>query len=229
MSFTNSPKQDQKRGIRTFHARQGRISPLTAKTITSHQGSFILDPQAPFDPIATFGATPVIFDIGCGFGEATTAMAAAQPQIAIVAFDVHVRGIARLLQEVDHGNLTNVRALNTDAVSYLNHMVPNDCLDGVRIYFPDPWPKARHNKRRLIQPDFVRLLVSAMKSGATLHCATDWQPYAEHMLKVLTNCSELTNTVQDFAPRPQWRPVTRYESAGIAKGHKIFDLIFRRT
>ena len=217
------------RRVRSFHSRQGRISPLNARTLESHRTKYLLQSHQVIDLIAQFGYKDVVLDIGCGFGEATVAMAQAQPDIGILAIEVHIRGVARLLQGVDTAGVTNIRAVNTDAVPYIRDCLPANSLAGARIYFPDPWPKARHHKRRLIQQDFVGLLATKLAPGAFLHCATDWQPYAEHMLEVLNASPDFCNTVESYLPRPTWRPLTRYEQAGIDKGHRVFDLFFTKN
>jgi tRNA (guanine-N7-)-methyltransferase len=188
----------------------------------------LLEPHQAINLRDVFNQERVVLEIGCGFGEATVAMATVEPDVGIIALEVHTRGVARLLQNVDAAGLTNIRVANTDAVPFIRDCIAPLSLDGARIFFPDPWPKARHNKRRLIQPEFASLLASRLAPGAFLHCATDWQPYAEHMLEVLTASADFTNTTQNYLPRPDWRPLTRYEQAGLDKGHAVFDLLFIR-
>jgi tRNA (guanine-N7-)-methyltransferase len=195
--------------------------------LESHRTKYLLEPHQAINLRDVFNQERVVLEIGCGFGEATVAMATAEPDVGIIALEVHTRGVARLLQNVDAAGLTNIRVANTDAVPFIRDCIPPLSLHGTRIFFPDPWPKARHNKRRLIQPEFASLLASRLAPGAFLHCATDWQPYAEHMLEVLT-ASDFTNTTQNYTPRPDWRPLTRYEQAGLDKGHAVFDLLFMR-
>jgi tRNA (guanine-N7-)-methyltransferase len=188
----------------------------------------LLEPHQAINLRDVFNQERVVLEIGCGFGEATVAMATVEPDVGIIALEVHTRGVARLLQNVDAAGLTNIRVANTDAVPFIRDCIAPLSLHGARIFFPDPWPKARHNKRRLIQPEFASLLASKLAPGAFLHCATDWQPYAEHMLEVLTASADFTNTTQNYLPRPDWRPLTRYEQAGLDKGHAVFDLLFIR-
>jgi tRNA (guanine-N7-)-methyltransferase len=195
--------------------------------LESHRTKYLLEPHQAINLRDVFNQERVVLEIGCGFGEATVAMATAEPDVGIIALEVHTRGVARLLQNVDAAGLTNIRVANTDAVPFIRDCIAPLSLHGTRIFFPDPWPKARHNKRRLIQPEFASLLASRLAPGAFLHCATDWQPYAEHMLEVLT-ASDFTNTTQNYTPRPDWRPLTRYEQAGLDKGHAVFDLLFMR-
>jgi len=215
--------------IRSYKTRQGRASDLTTDTMNRLGPRFLLDPEQAFDPIASFGRDlPVMLEIGSGSGEATIAMAANDPAVSIVAIEVHTRGVARLLQRLDAESIDNVRIVHSDAVPYLRDCLAPSSLMGARIYFPDPWPKGRHHKRRLLQKPFIDLLTSRLSDGAVLHCATDWQPYAGHMLQVLTSADGLENTCEAFAPRPAWRPLTRYESAGLDKGHDVYDLVFKR-
>jgi tRNA (guanine-N7-)-methyltransferase len=196
--------------------------------LESHRTKYLLEPHQAINLRDVFNQERVVLEIGCGFGEATVAMATVEPDVGIIALEVHTRGVARLLQNVDAAGLTNIRVANTDAVPFIRDCIAPLSLDGARIFFPDPWPKARHNKRRLIQPEFASLLASRLAPGAFLHCATDWQPYAEHMLEVLTASADFTNTTQNYLPRPDWRPLTRYEQAGLDKGHAVFDLLFIR-
>lgn len=229
-SFTTDPSAAEASDrIRSFKARQGRISALTSSTLTTLGARYLIAPERAFDAKRAFGHDlPVIVEIGCGFGEATMAMAAREPHTAIVAIDVHTRGVARLMQRLQAESISNVRVVHDDAVAFLTDAVMPGSLAGVRIFFPDPWPKARHHKRRLVQRPFVDMLTARLAPEAVLHMATDWAPYAEKMLSVLTACPGLQNTHEEYAPRPDWRPLTRYESAGLDKGHDVYDLVFVR-
>jgi tRNA (guanine-N7-)-methyltransferase len=173
---------------------------------------------------------PVVLEIGFGMGEATAEMAAADPDTGILAVDVHTPGQGNLLRLAEERGLTNIRVGNGDAVTLLREMLAPGTLSGLRIYFPDPWPKKRHHKRRLIQPEFLDLAAGPLRSGALVHCATDWEPYAEQMLDVFSGHEEFENTQLDggFAPRPAIRPRTRFEAQGLKKGHKVRDVLFRR-
>ncbi len=177
-----------------------------------------------------FGGLPVVMEIGFGMGEATALMAAEDPDTGILAVDVHTPGQGNLLVLAERNGLSNIRVANGDAIILLQKMLPPDSLDGLRVYFPDPWPKKRHHKRRLIQPEFLTLAARRMKPGAVLHCATDWEPYAEQMLDVLTAHPDFENTRADggFAPRPAFRPLTRFEGQGLDKGHVVHDLLIAR-
>ena len=188
-------------------------------------------PVVNLDTAAWFGrSAPVVLEIGFGMGEATAEMASADPDTGIIAADVHTPGQGNLLRLAERAGLTNVRVANGDAILLLREMLPERSLAGLRIFFPDPWPKKRHHKRRLVQPEFVALAASRLAPDAVLHCATDWAPYAEWMLEVIGASEEFVNTAPDggFAPRPANRPVTRFERQGLAKGHRVRDLVFRR-
>jgi len=161
-------------------------------------------------------------------GDATAQIATALPGTDFIGIEVHVPGVGALLKHIGESGLTNLRIIQHDAVEVLQKMVPPAGLDGVHVFFPDPWHKTRHNKRRLIQPPFVQLLASRLAPGAYLHCATDWQPYAEQMLEVLQAEPTLANTTSGYAPRPAYRPQTKFENRGLKLGHGVWDLMFKR-
>jgi tRNA (guanine-N7-)-methyltransferase len=222
--------------IRSFHPRKGRMSDAQRAALSRLWQAYGIrvDGKAPLDLDAFFGspALPVVLEIGFGMGDATAAMAAADPDTGILAVDVHTPGHGNLLRRIESGGLRNVRLAEGDAVVLLRDQLAPASLTGLRIYFPDPWPKARHHKRRLIQPEFLALALSRLRPGSLVHCATDWEPYAEQMLEVLGASAELENLHPDgdqgYAPRPAWRPVTKFERQGIAKGHVVRDLLFLR-
>ncbi|MBF9130834.1 tRNA (guanosine(46)-N7)-methyltransferase TrmB [Plantactinospora sp. S1510] len=192
-------------------------------------GWSVPDEGAPIDLVALFGRrAPVVLEIGSGMGDATAAMAAADPGRDYLAVEVHTPGIANLLALTERHGLTNVRIARGDALDLVRYLLPPDALDAVHAFFPDPWPKPRHHKRRLIQPEHVALLRSRLVPGGTLHCATDWAEYAESMLQTLTADPGLVNPYADYALRPAHRPVTKFERRGTAAGRRIFDLIFHR-
>ncbi len=175
---------------------------------------------------------PVVVEIGFGTGEATAAMAAVDPATNLLAVDVHTPGFGQLLARVAEQGLDNVRVVSGDAVELFRDMLAPGSLAGIRMYFPDPWPKARHHKRRLVRTDFVALAVSRLASGATLHLATDWPDYADQMRQVLDSEPSLVKAFDasvDPADRPARRPVTRFERAGLAKGHRVVDLVYVRA
>jgi len=184
---------------------------------------------APLDFAATFGRrAPVILEIGFGMGETTAAIAAARPQDDFLGLEVHGPGVGALLNRVDAAGLSNVRVIQHDAVDVIAHMIPAASLAGIHIYFPDPWPKKRHHKRRLLQPAFVRALADRLSAGGYLHAATDWDEYAQEILATFSAEPLLANTTADFAPRPAWRPQTKFETRGLKLGHGVRDLVFRR-
>jgi tRNA (guanine-N7-)-methyltransferase len=170
---------------------------------------------------------PRFLEIGFGMGETTAAMAAAEPASDFLGIEVHSPGVGSLLKHLAERQLTNVRIIQHDAVEVLEHMLPAESFDGAHVFFPDPWPKKRHHKRRLLQPPFVALLVSRLKRGGYLHVATDWQEYADEILSVLRAEPALDNTAEAFAPRPEHRPVTKFETRGLKLGHGVWDLVFR--
>lgn len=219
--------------ITTFYPRRGRVSGRHEDALTRlwpTYGVTIADPYPLLDPAALFGRrAPLVLEIGSGMGDATVAMAAADPGRDYLAVEVFPPGLGNLLAVVEERGLANVRVAQGDALHLLRHMLAPDSLDAVHVYFPDPWPKARHHKRRLIQPDNVALLRSRLAVGGVLHCATDWADYAEQMAEVLDGADGLANLHDGFAPRPAHRPVTKFEQRGIAAGRRIFDLLYRRT
>jgi len=185
--------------------------------------------ERPLDRVAAFGRdAPLVLEIGFGMGEATAAIAAASPGLDFLGIEVHPPGVGALLQRIEALGLCNVRIVQHDAVAVLSHMIAPRSLAGAMVLFPDPWPKKRHHKRRLIQPPFVSLLASRLASGATLHLATDWEPYALHMLQVLIAEPSLVSMADGFAPRPAYRPATKFERRGERLGHASRDLVFRR-
>ena len=171
---------------------------------------------------------PVTLEIGCGMGETTAAIAGANPAQNYIGLEVYPAGVGSLLALIDANQLTNVRVISHDAVLVLQHMIAKASLAGINVFFPDPWHKKRHHKRRLVQPPTVSLMASRLQAGGILHCATDWMPYAEQMLEVLTAAAELENCAEAYHPRPDWRPLTKFEKRGLKLGHEVRDLIFRR-
>lgn len=225
------------RRIRSFVTRAGRVSTGQRRALDELGPRFVV-PYAPLAPEAAaqgadwdavFGRrAPRVLEIGFGMGASTAEIAALRPNDDFIGVEVHEPGVGALLKLIGEQNLTNIRIIQHDAVEVLEQMIAPASLDGVHIFFPDPWHKARHHKRRLIQPKFVQLLVSRMKPGAYLHCATDWQNYAEQMLEVLGAEPALENTAADYAPRPDYRPVTKFERRGLRLGHGVWDLVFKR-
>jgi len=217
--------------IRSFVVRAGRIGPGQARALATLAPRFVLPfVAAPVDFARVFGrVAPLAVEIGFGMGSATAAIAAAAPHVDFVGIEVHPPGVGALLQRIDEQRLDNVRIVQHDAVEVLESMIAPASLAAIHVFFPDPWHKKRHHKRRLIQPPFVRLLSSRLAPGATLHCATDWLPYAEQMLAVLGAEPTLANAAGDgFAPRPPSRPLTKFEQRGLDRGHGVRDLVFTR-
>ena len=230
MTAATEVRDAEHRPVRSYVLRQGRMSPAQQRALD------VLLPRlgiayAPerLDMVAAFGRiAPVILEIGFGMGETTAAIAAAHPERNFLGLEVHGPGVGALLNRVDAAGLTNVRVIQHDAVDVVAHMIPPASLAGIHVYFPDPWPKKRHHKRRLLQPGFVHALTQRLVPGGYLHAATDWDDYAQEILVTLTAEPLLANTVPDFAPRPAWRPLTKFEARGLQLGHGVRDLVFRR-
>jgi tRNA (guanine-N7-)-methyltransferase len=219
------------RSIRSFVLRAGRMGSGQQRALEEHGPSFILPYSAgPLDLTVTFGRTaPKILEIGFGMGESTASIAASQPENDYLGVEVHTPGVGALLKRIGAAGLGNLRIIHHDAVEVLEHMIAESSLDGVHVFFPDPWHKKRHHKRRLIQPAFIARLAGKLRPGGYLHLATDWQDYAEQMLAVLQAEPSLANTVPDYAPRPAYRPLTKFEQRGLRLGHGVWDLVFRRV
>ncbi len=171
---------------------------------------------------------PTILEIGFGMGETTAKIAAQHPENNFIGIEVHSPGVGSLLKQIAEHELTNVRVIQHDAVEVVRDMIAPGSLRGIHVFFPDPWPKKRHHKRRLLQPAFVSALSQCLERGGYLHVATDWQEYAEHILEVLTAEPTLENSAQHFAPRPAHRPQTKFETRGLRLGHGVWDMIFHR-
>jgi tRNA (guanine-N7-)-methyltransferase len=221
---------DPKYHIRSYVLRQGRVSNAQRRAHDELLPRFgVPYAAAPVDLKALFGrSAPRILEIGFGMGETTADIAAAHPSNDYLALEVHTPGVGSLLKEIDARGLSNLRIIQHDALDVLEHMVAPESFDGAHIFFPDPWPKKRHHKRRLVQPPFIALLTSRLKHGGYVHVATDWEEYAQQILEVLTNEPALENTAQGYAPRPESRPLTKFEQRGLRLGHGVWDLVFRR-
>jgi tRNA (guanine-N7-)-methyltransferase len=218
--------------IRSFVLRAGRMGSGQVRALSELGPHYVL-PYVPklldFDNV--FGRhAPRVLEIGFGMGAATAEVAAAQPDTDFLGIEVHEPGVGALLKTIGERQLGNLRIVQHDAVQVLANMVAPASLAGVHIWFPDPWHKKRHNKRRLIQPDFVSQLVRYLAPGGYLHCATDWEPYAQQMLEVLSQEPALQNQAgAGFAPRPAWRPLTKFEQRGLNLGHGVWDLLYARS
>ncbi len=218
------------RRIKSYVLRAGRMGSGQSRALVELSPQFVLPfSTSPLDVVKAFGrAAPLVVEIGFGMGQATAAIAAARPRDNFLGIEVHEPGVGALLQRISQQQLLNLRIVQHDAVAVLSDMIAPATLAAAHVFFPDPWPKKRHWKRRLIQPPFVALLASRLAPGGTLHCATDWQPYAEQMLEVLSTEALLENTAADYAPRPAYRPLTKFENRGLALGHGVWDLVFAR-
>jgi tRNA (guanine-N7-)-methyltransferase len=184
----------------------------------------------PLDLDALFGRrAPRVLEIGCGMGETTARIAAAQPGTDFIGLEVHAPGVGSLLRQAAELGLANLRVIQHDAVEVVAAMIPEGSLAGVHVFFPDPWPKKRHHKRRLLKPAFVRALALRLAKGGYLHVATDWEDYAQEILATLAAEPLLANTVTGFAPRPDYRPLTKFEARGLKLGHGVWDVVFRRV
>ena len=217
--------------IRSFVLRQGRVSNAqrrACETLLPQYGILFSENLLDLDQV--FGRqAPKILEIGFGMGESTAIIAQSHPENDYLGIEVHTPGVGSLLNQIEQHGLTNLRIIQYDAVAVLQHMLPAACLDGVHIFFPDPWPKARHHKRRLIQPAFVARLCNHLKPGGYIHVATDWEEYAVQILQVLSQEQQLSNTAADYAPRPDYRPLTKFEQRGIKLGHGVWDLISQKN
>jgi len=217
--------------IRSFVLRQGRVSNAQRRAVDTLMSVYgiayqpgLLDFEKIFERRA-----PTILEIGFGMGETTALIAQAHPENNYLGIEVHTPGVGGLLKLIAEQGLTNLRLIQHDAVEVLEHMIAPATLSGAHIFFPDPWPKKRHHKRRLIQPAFVALLASRLAPGAYLHAATDWQEYAEQILAVFAADALLVNAAPGYAPRPDYRPLTKFETRGLALGHGVWDIVFRKT
>ena len=223
------------RTVRSFVLRAGRTTAGQAKAFTDVGPRFLLPYTAqPLDFAASFERqAPTILEIGFGMGEATAQIAALRPQDNFLCCEVHTPGVGALLKRIAEQSLTNIRIVQHDAVEVIDHMLLLQSLDGVHIFFPDPWHKTKHNKRRLIQPPLIAKLAARLKPGGYLHCATDWAPYAQQILAVLSAEPLLGNTAGPhaggYAPKPDYRPLTKFENRGLKLGHGVWDLVFTRA
>lgn len=221
---------EQHRGIVSFVNRGGRMT-VGQRRAWERDWARLGSELAELPPLDEwFGRNaPVLLEIGSGMGEATAALAAAEPERNYLVAEVYPPGLAQLLLRVEELELSNLRMVRGDAVELVTEQLPADFLDGVRIFYPDPWPKKRHHKRRLIAPEFISTLASRMAPGARLHLATDWADYAEWMLEVCSGEPLLRNEYADYAPRPEWRPRTKFERRAELEGRPSSDLMFTRV
>jgi tRNA (guanine-N7-)-methyltransferase len=217
------------RKIRSFIRRQGRLTAGQQAALEQHWDKYCLDPAKPFDPQAVFGRTaPLFLEIGFGNGDCLAQMAAHNLQYDYLGIEVHRPGVRHLLLRLEQQSSNNVRVYCHDAIEILEQCLPSACLSGVHLFFPDPWPKLRHHKRRIVQPAFLNLLTDKLIPGGYFHAATDWEHYANAMLEVLSADRRFSNasTGGTFCDRPDYRPLTKFENRGLRLGHGVWDLIF---
>ncbi len=229
-SNTPEPGPPPLRAIRSFVLRAGRMGSGQQRALAELGPRYVLPMQKlPLDARSVFGRqAPLVVEVGFGMGQATAQIAAQQPDSDFIGIEVHAPGVGALLQRISEASLVNLRLVQHDAVEVLEHMIAPASLAAVHVFFPDPWHKLKHHKRRLIQPAFVALIAARLAPGGRLHCATDWQPYAEQMLAVLSAEPLLANTCEGYAPRPTLRPLTKFEQRGLKLGHGVWDLVFTR-
>lgn len=211
--------------------REGRLTAGQQRALEQGWPRFGLAFEAAFDPVEAFGRdAPLTLEIGFGNGAALAQMAAGEPDANFIGIEVHRPGVGHLLQVLETRGLDNVRIFCHDAIDVLEQKIPGRCLDRVLLFFPDPWPKRKHHKRRMLQPAFVALIAAKLKSGGVFHMATDWQHYAEQMLEVMEASPEFSNCSAEgaWSERPAYRPVTRFEARGRRLGHGVWDLVYRR-
>ena len=226
----NPVPEEHKRSIRSFVLRQGHMTAAQQRAIDTLWPQFGMDYcRQTVDLNACFGrSNPKVLEIGFGMGTATAEIAKRLPDTDFLAVDVHGPGVGNLLKLIEEGQLGNIRVMRHDAVEVVEDMLPDASLDGIHIFFPDPWHKKRHNKRRLVQAPFVAELLPKLKSGGYIHMATDWEEYAAQMLEVLGGFAELQNMADGYAPTPDYRPETKFEARGKSLGHGVWDLVFKK-
>lgn len=219
------------RHIRSYVLRQGHLSAAQQRAMDESMPKWGLEYQATaIDLDSAFGrAAPKILEIGFGMGGATAEIAAAKTENDYLAIEVHSPGVGNLCKLIAEQDITNIRIIRHDAVEVLDHMLTDNSLDGVHIFFPDPWHKKRHNKRRLIQNPLIAKLLTKLKPGGYIHAATDWEDYAHQIMEVFSTTAGLQNTTEGFAPRPDYRPLTKFEQRGIRLGHGVWDIIFSKA
>lgn len=219
------------RAIRSYVLRAGRMGTGQQRALEELGPRFVLPYQAQaLDAATTFGRTaPLVLEIGFGMGGATAQIAQTLPDHDFIGVEVHTPGVGALLKLIGEHDIPNLRIVQHDAVEVLDHMIAPGSLAGVHVFFPDPWHKKKHHKRRLIQPAFVQKLVGRLAPGGYLHCATDWEDYAVQMLEVLSAEPGLVNTADGYAPQPAYRPGTKFEARGLRLGHGVWDLVFRKA
>lgn len=230
-SAQNKDEPENHRAIRSFVLRTGRMTAAQSEALEANWAQFGLElEQGLIAPEELFGRrAELVVEIGFGMGDSLLEMALADPGRDFIGIEVHTPGVGRLLASASEHGLSNLRVYRADAIAVLNQCFPPQSIDRLQLYFPDPWPKKRHHKRRIVQQSFLDLLSTRLKSGASLHIATDWQPYAEYCLELLEQQTEWKNSARksQFIARPEFRPETKFERRGTQLGHGVWDLIFR--
>jgi tRNA (guanine-N7-)-methyltransferase len=229
--MTDSLKIDPSK-IKSFIRRQGRATAGQELALQNHSEKFCLSPEQSYDFAQVFGRqAPLILEIGFGNGSSLAAMAEANPDLNYIGIEVHRPGVGHLMMLLEQRNINNVRIYHHDAIEILEQKIPDNSLAGVHLFFPDPWHKRRHHKRRIVRPSFVELLHKKLASDGYFHAATDWAHYAKDMLGILTEAKLLKNSspTGDYCPRPEYRPLTKFENRGLNLGHGVWDLIFRKV
>ena len=226
----NDPEPLHRRSIRSFVLRAGRVTTGQARAMEQWGSHYLLPYDArTLDLAQAFGrAAPTVLEIGFGMGEATAHIAQLMPDTNFLCCEVHPPGVGALLKRIGEQEIANIRIVQHDAVEVLEHMIAPASLAGVHIFFPDPWHKKRHHKRRLVQPALARQLASRVAPGGYIHCATDWEEYAVQMLEVFSAEPLFANTAEAFAARPPYRPLTKFENRGLKLGHGVWDVVFRK-
>ena len=225
----SSPEKNFPQRIRSFIRRQGRLTQGQQHALDNLWDKYCLDPLSETDFIQVFGRNaPLVVEIGFGNGESLAEMAAANPDTDYLGIEVHRPGVGHLLMLLEQQGISNVRIYCYDAIEIIGRKIADNSLAGVHLFFPDPWPKKKHHKRRIVRPDFVELIVRKLKKGGYFHAATDWENYAQAMLAVLSESSALKNSsaTNDYCERPEYRPLTKFERRGMRLGHGVWDLIF---
>jgi len=220
------------RKILSFVRREGRITRAQRHALDVLWPKYGLTADEPLDPAAVFGRqAPLTLEIGFGNGSALAQMAAADPAADFIGIEVHRPGVGHLLLELEERQLGNVRIFREDAMQVMRQCLPPGCLDRLLLFFPDPWPKKRHHKRRIVQPEFIELAARLLRPGGILHMATDWEDYARQMLEQMQQATAFRNCAGSggYSPRPGYRPLTRFEQRGLKLGHQVRDLLFERT
>ena len=228
-----SPDNETHPPIRSFIRRQGRLTHGQIKALENLWPRFGIEPQEPLNAEQRFGGKgPLVLEIGFGNGESLAQMAAQHPETHFVGIDVHLPGVGHLLMRLEEQGLENVRVYETDAVEVLKQGIEDESLDRLQLFFPDPWPKKRHHKRRIVQPEFMDLVIRKLKPQGVFHAATDWEDYAHGMAEVLNSIDTLHSMAEDggsFSPRPDYRPETKFERRGTRLGHGVFDLLYQKS